>query len=183
VPSAPGGYVVFRPRTNAPTFLAVNPGDRFKGRDPSVSTERLHAEWVSGTPVVYIGKADILRTRLTSFARFGAGKPVGHWGGRLIWQLADSAELLVAWRPLAEDGTAREFERRLLRRFAELYDGQLPFANGRIVAVKPRAAFGRYFQTVSKTPKRQSGFSGVQSGSDGDQTHVRHRIEIRRRQQ
>jgi hypothetical protein len=28
-----------------------------------------------------------------------------------------------------EDGTAREFEQRLLRCFAEMYDGQRPFAN------------------------------------------------------
>ena len=129
MPHAPGGYVVFRPKTSAPTFLASNPGGRFKGRDPSISAERLQTEWVSNSQVVYIGKASILRTRLTSFAWFGAGKPVGHWGGRLIWQLADSAELLVAWCPLAEDGTAREFERRLLRHFAELYNGQRPFAN------------------------------------------------------
>jgi hypothetical protein len=59
--------------------LTVSPGGRFKGRDPSVSAERLQTEWVSGTPAMYIGKADTLRTRLTSFARFGAGKPVGHW--------------------------------------------------------------------------------------------------------
>jgi hypothetical protein len=54
---------------------------------------------------------------------------VGHWGGRYIWQLADAAELLVAWRELDDAGTARNDERRLLERFAELHHGQRPFAN------------------------------------------------------
>jgi len=51
--------------------------------------------------------------------------------------------------------------------------------SGRIVAVKPCATFARYFQTVSETPKRRSGFSGVMSGSDGGRTRVRHHVEIR----
>jgi hypothetical protein len=47
----------------------------------------LIANWVDGAEVVYIGKADQLKRRLTQFADFGGGKPIGHWGGRLIWQL------------------------------------------------------------------------------------------------
>ncbi len=41
---------------------------------------------------------------------------------------------------------------------------------GRIVFVKPRPAFVPYFQALTKNPKDQSGFSGVQSGSDGTRT-------------
>lgn len=92
-------------------------------------TERLDAEWVHGSTVVYIGKADVLRRRLHQYARFGAGEPVGHWGGRLIWQLADSGDLLVTWHALTTMETARSFERRLLFRFGELYEGRRPFAN------------------------------------------------------
>ena len=67
--------------------------------------------------------------RLRQYARFGAGAPVGHWGGRYIWQLADSSELLVAWHVISWYEIARDYERRLLKRFAELHDGRRPFAN------------------------------------------------------
>jgi hypothetical protein len=53
----------------------------------------------------------------------------GHRGGRLIWQLADADELLVAWRSITWDEAARDFERRLLAAFAEQHDGRRPFAN------------------------------------------------------
>lgn len=75
--------------------------------------------------VVYIGKAHELYTRLKAYARFGAGEPVAHWSGRLIWQVAGADELLVAWRP----GSARELEKLLLARFAELHAGRRPLAN------------------------------------------------------
>ena len=42
------------------------------------------------------------------------GEPVGHRGGRLIWQLADANRLLVAWHVVTWDETARDYERRLL---------------------------------------------------------------------
>ena len=129
VPTTPGDYIVYRSSTSAPTFVPKSPAGRFKGKDPSVRTERQETEWVDGAHVLYIGKADLLRRRLHQYARFGAGEPVGHWGGRLIWQLADSAELLIAWHTLAGPETARAFEQRLLRRFAELYNGRRPFAN------------------------------------------------------
>lgn len=97
VPSSGGVYVVMRPSSEVPSFLASNPAGRFKGNDPTVPAEALRANWVDGAEVVYIGKADQLRRRLRQFADFGAGKPIGHWGGRLIWQLADSQRLLLAW--------------------------------------------------------------------------------------
>jgi len=87
------------------------------------------AEWVPDAHVVYIGKADELRTRLKAYARFGNGEPVAHWGGRLTWQLADADELLVAWRPLTVPGRARDLEKLLLARFAELHRGRRPLAN------------------------------------------------------
>jgi hypothetical protein len=72
---------------------------------------------VPGAEVVYIGKADDAGRRLKQFARFGAGEPVGHWGGRYIWQLADSSELLVAWHAISWEELARDYEKRLLARF------------------------------------------------------------------
>jgi hypothetical protein len=110
-------------------FLDGNPGGRFKDKDPTVDGATLRASWVPECSVVYIGKADIASRRLRQFARFGAGEPVGHWGGRYIWQLADSDDLLVAWHPVSWAETAREYERRLLAHFAGLHGGARPFAN------------------------------------------------------
>jgi hypothetical protein len=77
--------------------------------------------------VVYIGKADNLRRRLRQFAQFGAGRPVGHRGGRLIWQLTRSTELLTAWRETPGE-VAREVEKAMLVDFRAAY-GKPPFAN------------------------------------------------------
>jgi hypothetical protein len=73
-----------------------------------VPVEALQSKWVPDAHTSYIGKADNARRRLEQFARFGAGEPVAHWGGRYIWQLADSAELLVAWHAITWDELARE---------------------------------------------------------------------------
>lgn len=127
-PSSVGGvYVVIRAAGTAPGFLPSNPAGRFKGRDPSVSEPALTANWVDGAEVVYIGKADDLRRRLRQYRRFGEGEPVGHWGGRLIWQLEDSAMLVVAWAetPGRVPGVV---EAEVLAAFREVW-GRPPFAN------------------------------------------------------
>jgi hypothetical protein len=111
----------------SPAFLVTNPGGRFKSRDPSVSADALQANWVEGTGVVYIGKADDLRRRLREFARFGEGAPIGHWGGRLIWQLADSAELLVIWKQTPEQ-VPHEVEAEMIASFRGAW-GKAPFAD------------------------------------------------------
>ncbi|MEI9426847.1 hypothetical protein O7B34_03915 [Mesorhizobium sp. Cs1299R1N3] len=97
-PVTAGVYVVTHDSGNPAAFAEKNCGGWFKGRDPSISHEALAANWVDGSKVVYIGKADVLRRRLRQFADFGAGKAIGHWGGRLIWQLANVADLRVAWK-------------------------------------------------------------------------------------
>lgn len=130
----PGMYVVWREDSGEPEFLARSVGGRFKGKDPAVSHERLAREWVPGASVVYIGKASerkhggkALAKRLDEFRRFGRGEAVGHWGGRLIWQLADHAALLVAWRATAPDDP-EDVEAQMIDAFASVY-GALPFAN------------------------------------------------------
>jgi hypothetical protein len=124
--SAGGVYLVFR-SGGEPRFLLANPGGRFKGRDPSISDDALRANWVTGAEILYIGKADNLRRRLREYARFGEGAPIGHWGGRLIWQLEDSAELLVAWRE-TPGLVPRDVEAEMIAAFRAEF-GKPPFAN------------------------------------------------------
>jgi hypothetical protein len=89
----------------------------------------LAEKWVSGTQVIYIGNADVADRRLTQFARSGVGEPVGHWGGRFIWQLADAASSLIAWHGITWSETARDYEKRLIAHFEEIHGGSTPFAN------------------------------------------------------
>jgi hypothetical protein len=59
--------------------------------------------------------------------RFGSGQSCAHHGGRYIWQLADSGQLLLFWKQI-KNGMAATEEKRLLLEFSERY-GCLPFAN------------------------------------------------------
>ena len=133
VPVVPGVYVIVRQRDGEPEFLPSSPAGRFKGKDPSVTRERLEAEWVTGTGVIYIGKASGgvsgtrgLRKRLDEFRRFGEGKPVGHWGGRLIWQLDESDTLLVCWKKTSVEPAI--VESAMIQDFMTEF-GRRPFAN------------------------------------------------------
>ncbi|WP_103885339.1 hypothetical protein [Actinacidiphila yanglinensis] len=126
-----GIYVVIRTSDAAPTFLAASTAGWRKGNNPAVSTSRLAAKWVEGAEILYIGKADAgtaadhgLRGRLRQYARHGAGG-TSHHGGRYIWQLQDSAALLVAWKPAPDP---RGEEDGLLAEFETLHHA-LPFAN------------------------------------------------------
>ncbi|EJL22445.1 hypothetical protein [Novosphingobium sp. AP12] len=126
IPTTGGVYVVTYACAPPAAFLSQNPGGRFKGRDPSVPATALAANWIDAE-VVYIGKANQLRRRIREYADFGAGKPIGHWGGRLIWQLARPDLLRIAWRetpgevPLVVEGAMiTEFRRQ---------HGKPPFAN------------------------------------------------------
>ncbi|MFD4439301.1 hypothetical protein ACFWPK_05925 [Nocardia sp. NPDC058519] len=132
VPAEPGVYVVVRTATTTPVFLSASPAGWFKGKDPTLPLAELQAAWVPGEPVLYIGKAAAgqsrtrgLRKRLDEYRRHGAGHPVGHWGGRMIWQLADSAELLVGWQVVAD---ARAAEKAMIADFVAMYR-QRPFSN------------------------------------------------------
>ena len=126
-PKAGGVYVITRDDTGPVAFAERSCGGWFKGKDPSVTSDVLIANWVDGAEVVYIGKADQLRRRLIQFADFGAGRPVGHWGGRLIWQLRDVGKLLVAWKEIPGRVPA-EAEAELIAKFRQAY-GKPPFAN------------------------------------------------------
>ena len=93
-------------------------------------------EWVPGAEVLYIGSGDSLRDRvglLIEFSDAGRSKSVFHWGGRLLWQLRDGQELLVAWR--AEPAGIASRERDMVIEFTEVY-GRYPFANLRLPPVR-----------------------------------------------
>jgi hypothetical protein len=135
VPDLPGVYVLLRDSEEPPRFRNRSIGGHFK-RDPTVGVDVLDEAWVGTSTVVYIGKAggpesrSTLRRRLRQYLRFGSGEPIGHWGGRYVWQLQDAEHLVVAWR--VTDGLNPEaVEKQMLRDFKAAH-GRLPFANLRL---------------------------------------------------
>ncbi|MDK1343782.1 hypothetical protein QNO09_10760 [Streptomyces sp. 378] len=141
VPLGAGVYVVMRPDPSDPVFLPRSPAGHFKGRDPSVPHDSLADAWVGEAMVLYVGKATTgksgrrgLRKRLDEYRRHGVGEAVGHWGGRYVWQLADSDSLLVGWLPTPERDPG-EVEALLIAEFIGVH-GKRPFANrnrGRLI--------------------------------------------------
>ena len=127
-PPYQGVYVVARHNSLPPEYLDVSVGGHFKGIDPTMDIAVLQNKWVDDAIVVYIGKATNLRARLGQYRRYGLGRPVGHQGGRYIWQLADHADLLVAWRE-TPDEAPHVVETRMIADFTEKHDGRHPFAN------------------------------------------------------
>ena len=105
VPRQMGIYLVLNNDQPA-DFLHTNYGGHFKGKDPTIQIDKLKSNWVNETQVLYIGKAGggtskaTLQKRLKQYMRFGEGDPVGHWGGRLIWQLGNNRNFLIAWKRL-----------------------------------------------------------------------------------
>lgn len=126
IPKTEGIYLILCQVETAPRFLAVGTGGYFKGMEPNVGIDVLRANWVDNEPVVYIGKANDLNRRIRQYLQFGSGKSVGHRGGRYIWQLADSDELLVCWKRIENP---REVEKAMIVDFKNSHNGQRPFAN------------------------------------------------------
>jgi len=133
IPERKGVYMVLYMRDKAPIFLTKGTGGFFKGKNPNVTQSTLHENWVEGAKVIYIGKAggtsrnSTLKNRIKNYLRFGQGKDVSHWGGRLIWQLKESNNLLICWKILIDED-AREVEKNLINNFKIIYYKR-PFAN------------------------------------------------------
>jgi hypothetical protein len=100
IPKVGGVYVVYRTDPAAPSFLNRSVGGHFKRHDPTVSVATLESKWIEGAQTIYIGKAatSTLQVRVRLLMDYGTGRPVGHQGGRYLWQLAGSERFLVAWR-------------------------------------------------------------------------------------
>lgn len=139
IPSARGIYLALYTGSAVPVFLAAGTAGCFARGNPNVPVARLQARWISGTPVIYIGQAGgtrgakpsrhTLHSRISQYLDFGLGKDVRHWGGRLIWQIGQSMDLLLCWRPLmVHEQDPRSMETALIRAFEASF-GTLPFAN------------------------------------------------------
>ncbi len=132
IPKRKGIYLVLD-QCGKPDFINPGVGGFFKGKDPNVSLSELKANYVPASLVVYIGKAGgptskaTLYTRLGQYLRFGQGKNVGHWGGRLIWQLKNYRDLMICWKTTS-DNDPREVEKLLIDSYMKQY-GKRPFAN------------------------------------------------------
>ena len=132
IPKEQGVYVVIFPKNTQPTFLAKGSGGFFKDKNPNVDISELEANWIDNTDILYIGKAggtnnSTLQTRLMQYLKFGMGKKIGHWGGRYIWQLTNSRDLIVCWKTTIEN--PRDIEERMIARFKAEHNGRRPFAN------------------------------------------------------
>lgn len=148
VPLKRGVYIVLRPNDMQKEFLEKGTGGNYKHKNPNVTIQELESNWVDGTQILNIGKAGgkkfktTLQSRLKQYMRFGRGK-TGHWGGRLIWQLKDSDNLVVCWKITEKDQKSseseeqsdeiekepRNVEKEMIEQFKEQHDDRRPFAN------------------------------------------------------
>jgi hypothetical protein len=133
IPGIKGVYLVLYLDKVAPEFLNKGTGGYINGKDPNIEVIGLRNKWVNDTIVLYIGKTggekvdSTLQSRVKQYLKFGQGKAVSHPGGRYIWQIKNSEDLVICWKPLEkEDPEAIESE--LLSQFLTKY-GTVPFAN------------------------------------------------------
>lgn len=133
IPKEKGVYMILRLADTPCEYLETGTGGFFKMKNPNIAIRELEAKWVRTTNVVYIGKAGsltnkaTLHSRLNQYLKFGQGMNIGHWGGRLIWQLKDASRLVVCWKTIASQDP-RSIEKDLIHRFV-IDHGRRPFAN------------------------------------------------------
>jgi hypothetical protein len=133
IPKVKGVYLILNPNFKKAEYVLIGTGGHFKGKNPNIAIDELKSHWVNDSLVVYIGKAgsetgtSTLQKRLKQYFGFGQGKNIGHWGGRLIWQLKKSTELIVCWKPL-QDEDPRTVESQLIKKFVTEFTKR-PFAN------------------------------------------------------
>lgn len=126
IPSEKGVYMVLF-RGTSPEFLENGTCGFYKGKNPNFTINELKSNWVEDTIVLYIGKANNLQSRIKQYLSIGKGNKSPHWGGRLIWQLNNSNDLIVCWKNTLNINP-REYESILINDFSLQYNKR-PFAN------------------------------------------------------
>lgn len=138
IPDERGVYLILKPDKSI-NFLKIGTGGYFKNKNPNVETDILRKKWIETALVIYIGQAggvrngkwsnSTLRKRIKDYLKFGNGKNIGHSGGRYIWQIEESSELIVCWKELPEKiEDPCKVESKLIQDFKNKY-GFRPFAN------------------------------------------------------
>lgn len=133
IPNEPGIYVVLGNYNEVPEFLEKGSGPEYHSNKPmNYSIKKLEDKWVDHTLIVYIGKSDnSLKHRIETYISFGKGEDVAHRGGRAIWQLPDSDNLVIGWKKISGNCNAATAEKELLKEFKQNHNKKLPFANWR----------------------------------------------------
>lgn len=128
IPAAPGIYLVGVPFDGfEPNISDATTGPRFvKGRSMLYPASKLKEKFnLSDKRCLYIGESDNLQHRITLFLQYGRGEDVPHRGGRAIWQIANSDELILAWCPCPNHENVKS---ALLASYRQSF-GVLPMAN------------------------------------------------------
>lgn len=127
IPQKKGVYLVLKPQDMDVKFLKTGTGGHTKG-NPNVSRDKLKAKRIEHTLVLYVGRTGrTLYERINELLRFGQGENIDHWGGRYLWQINHSEELVICWKEM-QDEDPEEIKNQLLLDFESKYS-KLPFAN------------------------------------------------------
>ena len=127
IPKKKGVYLVLKPQDMDVDFLETGTGGHTKG-NPNVSRDKLKAKRIENMLVLYVGRTGrTLYKRINELLRFGQGENIDHWGGRYLWQINHSEELVICWKEM-QDEDPEEIKNRLLLDFESKYS-KLPFAN------------------------------------------------------
>ena len=131
-PPHKGVYLVIWDRKDRPEFIDPGTGGYFQDKEPNVSIDKLENHWVEDALIIYVGankegKKGNLKDRIELLLLFGDGENVGHYGGRLMWQIKDAEELKICWKDVADDKQEEE-GKQMLAEFKQAH-GKLPFAS------------------------------------------------------